>query len=100
MNGNTSGDGKTSPFGKNGGPMPGNDFTKNPAGSQPGGKGANFVEQPAGAGPTAAAPPDFTKGGKDAQKSGSAPVNPESAIKDKGQLVPLADVPRVPPARR
>lgn len=93
MNGNISGDGKTSPFGKNGGPMPGNDFTKNPAGSQPGGKGANLIEKPAGAGPTAAAPPDFTKGGKDAQKSGSDPVNPESAIKDKGQMVPLADVP-------
>lgn len=80
MDAKTPGDGKTSPFGKNEGPMPGIDFIKNPAGSKPGGAGADFLTKPAGQGPTAAAPPDFTKGGKDAQKSGSDPTNPQSDI--------------------
>jgi hypothetical protein len=89
----TSGDGKISPFGKNGGPMPCNDFVKNPAGSAPGGRGTNFLTNPGGQGPTAPTPADMTQGGMEAQKPGEAPVNPESAIKDKGLLVPLADVP-------
>lgn len=90
--GKTPGNGTTSPFATNGGPMPGNDFIKNPAGSSPGGRGVDFVRNPGGVGPTAATPPDFTKGGKDPQRSGSDPTNPASEVKDKGLLVPLADV--------
>ncbi len=94
--GKTPGDGKTSPFGTNGGPMPGVDFVKNPAGSQPGGRGTNFLTNPAGQGPTAPAPPNFAAGAGEQQKSGEAPdLCPESEIKDKGGpgLRPAADVP-------
>lgn len=74
--------------------MAGNDFVKNPAGSSPGGKGADLTTNPAGAGPTGATPTDFTKGGKGAQKSGEPEdLNAESMLKDKGVRVPLADVP-------
>lgn len=95
MNGDTSGDGKTSPFGpSNGAPMTPTDLLKTPSGQPPQRPGVNFLDRPAGSGPQAAAPPDFNKGGKDGQKSGDAPdLNPQSEIKDGGGLVPLADVP-------
>ena len=58
----TSGDGKTSPFGSNGGPMAGVDFVKNPAGSSASGAGVNFLTNPAGSGPSAPTPPNFAAG--------------------------------------
>lgn len=99
--GKTPGDGKTSPFGTNGGPMPGNNFLTNPAGSQPGTSGNNFLENPAGGGPTAATPPDFTKGGKDPQKQGTDPTNPQSDVTSDGGpgLRPAADVPANSPRK-
>lgn len=100
--GKTPGDARTSPFGKNGGPMAGNDFVKNPAGSAPGGRGVNFLEQPGGGGATAAAPTDFTKGGKGDQKSGGDPTNPQSEIKSDGGpgLRPDAAVPAGSPRQQ
>jgi len=97
-NGKTPGDGKTTPFGTNGGPMAGNDFLKNPAGSQPGTRGNDFVTSPAGAGPSAPTPPDFTKGSASPQKTGPAPdLNPESEVKGKDGLLPDATVPQGSP---
>jgi hypothetical protein len=85
----TSGDGKTSPFGSNGGPMAGVDFVKNPAGSAPGSAGVNFLTNPAGSGPSAPTPPNFpaTAGpGLKPQESGDDYAkSPESEIKDKGE---------------
>lgn len=97
--GKNPGDGKTNPFnGPGAGPMAGNDFIKNPAGSVAGGKGANFVEKPAGEGPTGTTPTDFTRGGKSDQKTGEPEdLNPESTIRDAGVRVPLADVPQGSP---
>lgn len=92
--GKTMGDGRTSPFGDGGGTMAGNDFVKNPAGGNPGGRGNDFLTRPEGEGPTGATPTDFAKGGKGPQKSGEAEdLNPESEIRDGGELVPLIDRP-------
>ena len=105
MNGDTPGDGKTSPFGpSNGAPMPPPNFLQQPSGPAPSRPGINFLERPRGSGPQAAAPPDFSKGGRggapDAQKSGQAPdLNPQSEIPDGGGLVPLADVPQGSPRK-
>ena len=101
MNGDTPGDGKTSPFGpSNGAPMTPTNFLQQPSGPAPSRPGINFLERPGGSGPQAAAPTDFTKGGKDAQKSGQAPdLNPQSEITDGGGLVPLADVPQGSPRK-
>lgn len=96
----TSGDGKSSPFGSNGGIMAGVDFTKNPTGSAPGGAGVNFLTNPSGSGPSAQTPPNFAAGpGSTPQKTGVAEdLNPESEIKDKGDgLRPAADA---PPSRK
>jgi len=74
--------------------MAGNDFVKNPAGGTTPGAGNNFLTNPSGAGPTGDKPMNVAEGGKDAQKKGeNVDLNPESEIREKGQLVPLIDRP-------
>lgn len=100
--GKTPGDGKTSPFGKNGGPMPGNDFNKNPAGSAPGGRGVNFLEQPSGGGGGSAPKDPLVSAVKGDQKSGTDEANPQSEIKSDGGpgLRPDATVPAGSPRQQ
>lgn len=96
MNANQPGDGKSSPFGQNNGPMPGIDFIKNPNGSAPMNAGVDFNVTPAGRAPTAPKPTDFMAGSTDQQKKGEAPdLDPASEIKDHGGpgFRPAADVP-------
>lgn len=105
MNGDTPGDGKTSPFGpSNGAPMTPTNLLQNPSGPAPSRPGINFLERPSGSGPAAAAPPDFSKGGRGSappgQKNGKPDdINPASEIPDGGGLVPLADVPANSPRK-
>jgi len=85
MNGNTPGDGKTSPFGApnqggGNGNMAGNDFGKNPGGTRAPG----------------ATPTDFTKLGSRPQASGTDPTNTSDSAK--GGPIPVDGM--TPPANR
>ena len=94
--GKTPGDGKTSPFGNGSGKVSnpqGSTMANTTAGANAGGAGNNFITHPSGSAPSGAKPTNFVEPKVAAQKSGqSADINAASAIKDKGLLVPLADV--------
>ena len=103
--GKTPGDGKTSPFGNGSGKVSnpqGSTMANTTAGANAGGAGNNFITHPSGSAPfngthqaigKLAKPTNFVEPKVAAQKSGqSADINAASAIKDKGLLVPLADV--------
>jgi hypothetical protein len=92
----TPGDGKTSPFGNGSGKgtnTGASTMANSTAGANPGKNGNNFLTNPSGNSPAGAKPTDFTRAKVATQKSGpNCDINAQSAIKDKGQLVPLADV--------
>lgn len=94
--GKTPGDGKSSPFGNGSGKVSnpkGSTMANTAAGANAGGNGNNFITNPSGGAASGAKPTDFTRPTVAAQKSGqAADINAQSAIKDKGQLIPLADV--------
>lgn len=94
--GKIPGDGKTSPFGNGSGKGTNegvSTMANTTAGAAPGKNGVNFLTNPSGGASSGAKPTDFTRATVAKQKSGAASdINAESAIKDKGQLIPLADV--------
>lgn len=90
------GDAKTSPFGNGSGKVSNagaSTMANSTAGANPGKNGVNFLTSPSGGASSGAKPTDFTRATVPTQKSGqAADINAQSAIKDKGQLIPLADV--------
>jgi hypothetical protein len=78
-NGNTPGDGKTSPFTQGGGQVPGNNFITNPRGSNTGAGSRRFDNQQA--------PP---------QKPREATADIDEATAAPGGRVPLADAQDAP----
>lgn len=101
--GKSSGNGNTSPFGNGKGGdgqtmSNGHDFIKDPTGGFAG-NGVDFVTKPEGTGASGETPPDFTQGGKGAQKPATgADIDAES---EGGSILPLqaADVPAGSPRR-